>query len=149
VQYGQLLAEAEPKLAALAAARQNSAGWPSGQTAPVQPVVGVDKSQIGNEQLNERLRVEIERMMVDLAAVGQKLEQTAPLQPVVGVYQYQIGDEFRDCEDCPLMVVVPAGSFTMGSPKAWWRLIDQGPPAAKCHSTMSRSSRLSPSASTR
>jgi formylglycine-generating enzyme required for sulfatase activity len=67
VQYGRLLAEAEPKLAALAAARQ-------------------------------------------------KPEQTAPVQPAVGVYQYQIGDEFRDCEDCPLMVVVPAGSFMMGSP---------------------------------
>lgn len=25
-------------------------------------------------------------------------------------------DEFRDCEDCPLMVIVPAGSFIMGSP---------------------------------
>jgi formylglycine-generating enzyme required for sulfatase activity len=29
------------------------------------------------------------------------------------------GDEFRDCDDdsCPLMVVVPAGSFLMGSPE--------------------------------
>ncbi len=26
------------------------------------------------------------------------------------------GETFRDCEACPLMVVVPAGSFTMGSP---------------------------------
>jgi formylglycine-generating enzyme required for sulfatase activity len=26
------------------------------------------------------------------------------------------GDEFRDCEHCPLMVVVPAGGFVMGSP---------------------------------
>jgi len=25
---------------------------------------------------------------------------------------------FRECEDCPAMVVVPAGSFTMGSPKS-------------------------------
>ena len=26
------------------------------------------------------------------------------------------GDSFRECEECPEMVVVPAGSFTMGSP---------------------------------
>jgi formylglycine-generating enzyme required for sulfatase activity len=26
-------------------------------------------------------------------------------------------DSFRECEDCPEMVVVPAGSFTMGSPE--------------------------------
>lgn len=26
------------------------------------------------------------------------------------------GQIFRDCPDCPEMVVIPAGSFTMGSP---------------------------------
>lgn len=30
--------------------------------------------------------------------------------------KFTAGDEFRDCEDCPLMVIVPAGSFIMGSP---------------------------------
>jgi formylglycine-generating enzyme required for sulfatase activity len=30
--------------------------------------------------------------------------------------QYIPGHEFKDCEDCPQMVVVPAGSFAMGSP---------------------------------
>jgi formylglycine-generating enzyme required for sulfatase activity len=29
---------------------------------------------------------------------------------------YEPGDVIRDCDDCPQMVVVPAGSFTMGSP---------------------------------
>src|SRR5688572_11536670 len=28
------------------------------------------------------------------------------------------GTTFRDCPDCPEMVVIPAGSFTMGSPKS-------------------------------
>ena len=28
----------------------------------------------------------------------------------------QVGDVFRDCDVCPEMVVVPAGSFMMGSP---------------------------------
>ena len=30
--------------------------------------------------------------------------------------EFEVGDVFRDCPDCPEMVVVPAGSFTMGSP---------------------------------
>jgi formylglycine-generating enzyme required for sulfatase activity len=30
----------------------------------------------------------------------------------------QAGYEFRDCDDCPLLVVVPVGSFTMGSTEA-------------------------------
>ena len=40
----------------------------------------------------------------------------APVQPAVGVYpgRYEPGDTFRDCPDCPEMVVVPAGSFRMG-----------------------------------
>ena len=32
--------------------------------------------------------------------------------------QRAVGDEFTDCEQCPNMVVVPAGRFTMGSPKS-------------------------------
>ena len=40
----------------------------------------------------------------------------APVRPAVGVYpgRYEPGDTFRDCADCPEMVVVPAGSFRMG-----------------------------------
>lgn len=32
-----------------------------------------------------------------------------------GCSQEQIDQEFQDCTDCPIMVVVPAGSFQMGS----------------------------------
>jgi formylglycine-generating enzyme required for sulfatase activity len=28
------------------------------------------------------------------------------------------GDKFKECDQCPEMVVVPAGSFMMGSPEA-------------------------------
>ncbi len=28
------------------------------------------------------------------------------------------GETFRDCADCPEMVVIPAGTFTMGSPES-------------------------------
>jgi formylglycine-generating enzyme required for sulfatase activity len=39
---------------------------------------------------------------------------------------YQAGDSFRDCPECPQMVVVPAGSFDMGSREAG-RDNDEGP----------------------
>ncbi len=42
--------------------------------------------------------------------------------------QRAAGDEFTDCEDCPVMVAVPAGRFTMGSPKREKdRQEDEGP----------------------
>jgi formylglycine-generating enzyme required for sulfatase activity len=59
-----------------------------------------------------------EPQLAALATARQKPEQDTPVQPAVGVYRYQPGDEFRDCPDCPLMVVVPAGDFTMGSSDA-------------------------------
>ena len=33
-------------------------------------------------------------------------------------WQYPAGDRFRDCPTCPEMVVVPAGSYEMGSPSS-------------------------------
>ena len=33
------------------------------------------------------------------------------------------GDEFQDCANCPVMIVVPSGSFSMGGPP-----VDQGRP---------------------
>ena len=35
-------------------------------------------------------------------------------RPAVGVYARKPGDTFKDCRDCPEMVVIPPGSFRMG-----------------------------------
>ncbi len=42
---------------------------------------------------------------------------TSPAQPAVGIYTEpkKAGDTFRDCPDCPEIVVIPAGSFSMGA----------------------------------
>src|SRR5215470_8515316 len=40
---------------------------------------------------------------------------TAPATPELGPRSFKSGDTFRDCDDCPELVVLPAGSFDMGS----------------------------------
>ena len=41
---------------------------------------------------------------------------------------YAVGDRFRDCDECPEMVVLPAGSYRMGSPSyEQGRDEDEGP----------------------
>jgi len=41
-----------------------------------------------------------------------------PQQPeLTSTRGYAPGDEFKDCDACPVMVVLPAGTFTMGSPE--------------------------------
>lgn len=68
---------------------------------------------------------------------------TNPATPVVGVFSttrasgplsrseeqlLKRGDSFRECADCPEMVVMPAGSFMLGSPgDEPRRLADEGP----------------------
>ena len=48
------------------------------------------------------------------------LAATTPASPMLG---QEVGDVFQDCEECPIMVVVPDGTFTMGAPD-WERLGD-------------------------
>jgi formylglycine-generating enzyme required for sulfatase activity len=44
-----------------------------------------------------------------VSAAKQKLEAARARQP-----KWKVGDTFRDCAECPEMVVLPAGSFEMG-----------------------------------
>ena len=54
-----------------------------------------------------------------LAALGKE---------VVSKPKWKIGEKFRDCAGCPEMVVVPSGSFDMGSPPGEeGRYDDEGP----------------------
>jgi formylglycine-generating enzyme required for sulfatase activity len=46
-------------------------------------------------------------MALAASAVAGPLEQSGPIKP---------GEVFQDCPDCPVMVVVPAGTFLMGAP---------------------------------
>jgi formylglycine-generating enzyme required for sulfatase activity len=52
----------------------------------------------------------------------------SPAQPAVGLYLDRPGQVFRDCAECPEMVVIPGGTFMMGSPNSeTGRYGDEGP----------------------
>lgn len=45
-----------------------------------------------------------------------KVRVPSPSRPAVGVYgkRYEPGEVFKDCDECPEMVVIPTSSFRMG-----------------------------------
>ncbi len=51
-------------------------------------------------------------------AAGCLLLALAPWAPGATSARFAVNDTFRDCEQCPLMVVLPAGTYLMGSPPA-------------------------------
>ena len=69
----------------------------------------------------ERRIEELKNRTAELIAVGSAAfearspEERLSLPPVIWRVPDGI-DEFKDCADCPDMVVIPAGEFTMGSP---------------------------------
>ena len=65
-----------------------------------------------------------------LVVCGSSLAAVMALSPVeeAASGSYAPGDTFRDCGHCPEMVVVPAGTFMMGSPMSEaGRGVNEGP----------------------
>lgn len=56
--------------------------------------------------------------LADLAPKPQQVAVVTPPSPSPQPGNFPPGKVFRDCADCPDMVVVPSGSFTMGSPES-------------------------------
>ena len=92
------------------------------------------------DDLEEEWRREIERRVLAIqhrATLGPAMPSF--LADLRQVYAYQenghlgggqtieIGQPFRDCAACPEMVVVPKGSFLMGSPSSAKQGLDEGP----------------------
>ena len=57
-----------------------------------------------------------ERLFKALAAAGIVLAAAAAWFALGSGERFRPGERFRDCDVCPEMVVIPAGSFLMGSP---------------------------------
>jgi formylglycine-generating enzyme required for sulfatase activity len=58
----------------------------------------------------------VERRQVAVVTTVPRVGGQSVAKPAVGVYpqRYKPGDTFKDCDNCPEMVVMPKGSFRMG-----------------------------------
>ena len=73
----------------------------------------------------ERLRQQAE---AEAEAKRERQRQQRAAESELQRLERQPGAHLRDCETCPQLVVVPAGSFMMGSPDSeWGRFINEGP----------------------
>ena len=93
-------------LAAWQAAKgETSTGWLTGAEAEVLKAAGAE-ARLAEEDRKRRARAAAEALR-KAEAEKKARQRQAETKP---------GRVFKDCEMCPEMVVVPAGSFTMGSP---------------------------------
>jgi formylglycine-generating enzyme required for sulfatase activity len=96
---------------------------------PVDGILGgATRSAIGRFQRDYGLAATGEpsaELVASLMAPPPRATPPPRAEPAVGVYP---GQAFKDCATCPEMVVVPAGSFMMGSPPGEKvRTDDEGP----------------------
>ncbi|GAB4241066.1 MAG: hypothetical protein Kow0032_29020 [Methyloligellaceae bacterium] len=83
---------------------------------PVPPRRAAEPSATQQKRQEEAERTRAEAARKAEEAARAQAARTAP------------GREFKDCDDCPTMVVIPAGSFLMGSPASEaLRDADEGP----------------------
>ncbi len=91
----------------------------------VEPDISEQDRQAEAEAKRERLRLQrAAEAEADRERLRLQLEREAERQR----HEKQPGARLRDCETCPELVVVPAGSFMMGSPDSeWGRFNSEGP----------------------
>ena len=82
-----------------------------------------EERQRAEEEARRQREAEARQEAAESEARGK-----AETELAVGVFPRKPGNVFKDCEVCPEMAVVPAGSFTMGSPPSEkGRDKDEGP----------------------
>ena len=70
----------------------------------------------------------LQQVMAEKKAVAQAQTENPVETDKASIEEYPSGHRFRDCPECPEMVVVPAGSYKMGSPSSEaGRDDDEGP----------------------
>lgn len=109
-------------------------GYGAGAQMVALHYAGVPRSRLGIDPSLESNRAVPVSQLVARSAILQRLADTAGAPTPVAVADApallsapeaaepvrKAGEEFRDCTHCPEMVVIPAGSFTMGSPESEW-----------------------------
>ena len=71
------------------------------------------EAEAAKKKADEEARAKAEAERKRLALLQQQQEERKRAEAAEGK---KVGQVFRDCPDCPEMVVMPAGSFMMGSP---------------------------------
>lgn len=82
-------------------------------------------------QLENAAREKAEKEAAKARADAENLRKETEARAREAAKRTQPGGKFKDCDVCPEMVVVPTGSFQMGSPDSEeWRDDDEGPQRA-------------------
>ena len=77
---------------------------------------GFDSTSYLTAEQYQRLLRDAEQRFAQAPVVRDPpASDTSPIGPAVGLPSYEPLNSFRDCGDCPEMVVIPSGAFFMGS----------------------------------